>query len=80
MKTTIIGLIVALVTGLMVHASRSLTNEEFAIFLGCILFVPAVYLGRMRKMESSRSEQLRQQGLNFYREHIHNRRLIKKTS
>jgi hypothetical protein len=79
-NSTIIGLIVALVTGLLVHASRSLTNEHFAIFIGCLLFIPAVWLGRMRKIEESRTERLRQRGLNHYREHIHHRKLIKKTS
>jgi small neutral amino acid transporter SnatA (MarC family) len=80
MKTTIIGLVVALVTGLLVYTSMNLTNEQFAMFLGCVLFVPAVYLIRMRKIESSRTEQMIQQGLNHYRTHVHDRRLIKKTS
>jgi high-affinity Fe2+/Pb2+ permease len=80
MKTTISGLIVALVTGILVYASMNLTNEQFAIILGVLLFIPTVWLGRLRKLEESRSKRLVQNGLNHYREHVHNRRLVKKTS
>jgi len=80
MKTTIAGLIVALVTGLLVYTSMNLSNEQFAMFLGCLLFVPTVWLGRLRKAEETRSQRLAQNGLNHYREHVHHRRLIKKTS
>jgi high-affinity Fe2+/Pb2+ permease len=80
MKTTISGLIVALVTGILVYTSMNLNNEQFAIILGVLLFIPTVWLGRLRKIEESRTHRLTQNGLNHYRQHIHHRRLIKKTS
>jgi hypothetical protein len=64
----------------LVYTSMNLSNEHFAMFLGVLLFIPTVWLGRLRKLEESRAQRLTQNGLNHYREHVHHRRLIKKTS
>jgi len=80
MKKTIIGLILALVTGILMYTSMTSTNEVFAIVLACILIPPAIWMKVMQSKESQRSERLIRNGLNHYRHHVHHRRLIKKTS
>jgi len=80
MKTTIVGLIVALVCSVLVYTSMNSTNEVFAIVLCCILVPPAIWLKILQSKESQRSERLVRNGLNHYRSHVHHRRLVKKTS
>lgn len=82
MKTTtpLLGVLVALVAAILIHVFRTASSEVSNIIIGCILIVPVGILGMKYRRQQVRDEQLRMNGLNHYREHIHHRKVIKKTS
>lgn len=79
-STPFLGVLVALVAGLLIHVVRTASSEVISIVFGCIMIIPVGYLGVMYRRQSVRDEQLRMNGLNHYREHVHHRKVIRKTS
>lgn len=79
-SSTITGVLVALIVGLLVHVINSASYEVKNALLAAILIVPVGYLGIRYRINAKRDERLVRNGLNHYRQHIHQRRLIKKTS
>lgn len=79
-NSTIVGLLVGLIGGILLHvvrtASPEVTNSVLcALGIAIVVFIRVKYSAKAR-----RDEQLVANGLNHYRHHIHHRRVIKKTS
>lgn len=82
MKTPsiIVGLLVALVLGILLQVVRTAEPEVSNSMLG-IVAIAIIAIVRVKYIRSTkRDEQLVANGLNHYRHHIHHRKLIKKTS
>jgi uncharacterized membrane protein HdeD (DUF308 family) len=79
-STPFLGVLCALIAGLLVHVARTASNEVLSIVFGCIMIIPVGVIGVMYRRQQVRDEQLRLNGLNHYREHIHHRKVIRKTS
>lgn len=82
MKTplAIVGVLTALIVGLLVHVINTASTETINIVCGMIFIIPVGYLGIKYRIKAIRDERLVANGLNHYREHVHHRRLVKKTS
>lgn len=79
-STPFLGVLVALIVGLLVHVARTASNEVISIVFGCIMIVPVGIMGMKYRQQQLRDERLQMNGLNHYREHVHHRKVIKKTS
>jgi len=82
MKTPsiIVGLLLALIIGLLLHVVRTAEPEVSNTMLG-IVAIAIIAIVRVKYVRSAkRDEQLVANGLNHYRHHIHHRRIVKKTS
>lgn len=79
-NSTIVGLLIGLIGGLFVHVMNTSSSETRSIIIGSLLIIPTAYVGIKYRIKAVRDERLTRNGLNHYRQHIHHRRLIKKTS
>lgn len=82
MKTPSIikGLIVALIVGLLTHVVRTASAEVTNTLIACAGLFLVILFTRKYRIDTERDARLIQNGLNHYREHIHHKRVIKKTS
>lgn len=82
MKTnsTIVGVLVALIVGLLTYVVRTASPEVINSVLCVIGIAFVVFLRVKYSAKARRDEQLVSNGLNHYRHHIHGKRVIKKTS
>jgi high-affinity K+ transport system ATPase subunit B len=79
-STPFLGVLVALVVACLVHVTRTASSEVISIMYGTIMIIPVGLLGVKYRQQQVRDEQLRMKGLNHYREHVHHRKVIRKTS
>jgi uncharacterized protein YacL len=78
--TIIKGLFIALLVACLTHVVRTASSEVSDIIIGCIGLAIVSYLAVRYRTKSQRDAMLVANGLNHYRQHIHHKRLIKKTS
>ena len=79
-NSTLTGVLVALIVGLLVLGARSTNDAISQGIVGMIIMIPVAYFGiRYRIQVTNKNESMAQRGLDHYRYH-HHRRVIKKTS
>lgn len=81
LNSTIVGLLIGLIGGLLVHAINT-SSPEISNTIVSVLAIAIVVCLRINyyRKQSKRDEQLVANGMNHYRQFHHHRRLIKKTS
>lgn len=78
--TPIKGVLVALIAGLLFHVYNTASYEVCSIVFGCVLAIGVGILGIRYRRASNRDEFMIRHGLQHYRTHIHNRKVVRKTS